>query len=136
MLDLEVTHEVADAIESLRPSRHLTIEDCTTPELRLEYIAQWLEAGAPHRYGVVGFDMSDVENETNCGTVCCIAGAARMFFGKENVAADTIGLKFPHAQMMFIPPHWNVPSRYSPAWAARCIRHYQKTGIVDWEGTR
>jgi hypothetical protein len=48
---------------------------------RLAAIAKWLEAGAPHKKGVVGFDMTDVLVAKSCGTACCIAGAAQSFFG-------------------------------------------------------
>ena len=51
--DTEVSTEVADRIAEIGRSvvvpKRLTREECTTPELRLEYIAQWLEAGAPAR---------------------------------------------------------------------------------------
>ena len=61
----------------------------------LEFIAEWLEAGAPHRGKVKSFDMSvgvkidalDVVRKEDgsldvpaCGTACCIAGAATQFF--------------------------------------------------------
>jgi hypothetical protein len=26
--------------------------------------------------------------------------------------------------------------KITPAWAARCIRKYQREGVVDWKGTR
>ena len=55
-----------------------------------EKIAQWLEAGAPHEPGGIGFNMAytycddcsnHAEQEWNqgCGTVMCIAGAALVF---------------------------------------------------------
>lgn len=40
---------------------------------RLIEIAEWCENGCPERNGVVGLDMTDYEQETYCGTVCCIA---------------------------------------------------------------
>lgn len=52
---------------------------------RLTKIAEWLEAGAPHVGIVTGFDMQNFIREgdaigTNeCGTSCCIAGAAVQF---------------------------------------------------------
>lgn len=63
-------------------------------KIRLERLARWLEAGAPHetikfdmREGVVLKEIKRFENGTidgeatmACGTSCCIAGAAVQFF--------------------------------------------------------
>lgn len=51
----------------------------------LIFIAEWLEAGAPHKGKVKGFDISVGVQVTKsdtpaCGTTCCIAGAATQFF--------------------------------------------------------
>jgi len=145
MLDHDTCQPTADvvaAIESLRPSkqRPLTREECTTPELRLEYIAQWLEAGAPHVGDVAGFNMTRFRQESACGTVCCIAGSAIQWWGQWHPdgmpsgmnGARLIGVSHEAAEKLFFHDHHNP----DPAWAARCIRHYQKTGIVDWEATR
>lgn len=48
---------------------------------RLAAIANWLEAGAPHKQGVTGFDMAVGVAHDGCNTTCCIAGAADSFFG-------------------------------------------------------
>lgn len=55
----------------------------------LTQIAEWLEAGAPHKAGISQFNMNkliDTASYTNspnpihgCGTACCIAGAAIQF---------------------------------------------------------
>ncbi len=56
---------------------------------RLIELAEWLEAGAPHKY--ITFDMNkglfieaqeaeDLSDINRCETSCCIAGAAVMFF--------------------------------------------------------
>jgi hypothetical protein len=146
MLDIEVSPEVADAIAEIGRkdkgtneclAKPLTREDCTTPELRLEYIAQWLEAGGEARYEVKGFEMN---TWGHCGTVCCIAGSAEVFFRDTHLraAARILGMNYRQANELF----WlqGAPDEYfleiTPVWAARCIRHYQKTGVVDWEGTR
>ncbi len=50
---------------------------------RLTQLAEWLEAGAPHKNGVDHFDMGHGVAVTSCGTACCIAGAATQFFGGE-----------------------------------------------------
>ncbi|WEM34450.1 hypothetical protein [Xanthomonas phage X1] len=56
---------------------------------RLIYIAEWLEAGAPHKGKVKGFDISVgvqalKSDAPSCGTTCCIAGAATQFFNDED----------------------------------------------------
>ena len=48
---------------------------------KLEVLAQWLEAGAPHQNNVDKFDMREGIRVDGCGTTCCIAGAAVQFFG-------------------------------------------------------
>lgn len=50
---------------------------------RLIELAEWLEAGAPHKDGVDKFDMEVGIAYSSCGTACCIAGAATQFFGGE-----------------------------------------------------
>lgn len=143
-----VSSEVVAAIEALRPPMQptpLRIEDCTTPELRLEYIAQWLEAGGEARHGIAGFNMGLYYQQRSCGTICCIAGAAVQFFDPRGVreidaciperARDLLGIEA--GNRLFVPIGWREnPDQFTPAWAARCIRKYQRTGIVDWEGTR
>lgn len=61
---------------------------------KLERLAEWLEAGAPHalfdmQYGYVSntsdpdlFENLVPDSEPECGTVCCIAGAAFMLEGR------------------------------------------------------
>lgn len=55
--------------------------------VRLSVIAEWLEAGAPEKGAVKGFNMADGAARDPiypaCGTVCCIAGAAAYFFDPE-----------------------------------------------------
>jgi hypothetical protein len=143
-LDIEVTSEVSDRIAEIGRSvavpKRLTREECTTPELRLEYIAQWLEAGGDERHGVAGFDMGLIYQTKSCGTVCCIGGAALRFFSDGDYAdldkARRL-LGFGPEGRIFTPRGWlGDSSIFTPAWAARCIRKYQRTGVVDWEGTR
>lgn len=155
--DIEVSTEVAERIAEIGrsvivPKRKLTREECTTPQLRLEYIAQWLEAGGEAREGIAKFCMPRWHARTDCGTTCCIGGAACMFFpfqgmwenGTSNDAAEIVGMDLNAAYRLFFPgsdscSHGNPchPAiMASPAWAARCIRKYQREGIVDWEGTR
>jgi hypothetical protein len=120
---------------------------------RLIEIAEWLEAGAPVRGKVVGFDMGTVMHEDICGTVCCIAGAAIQFFTpfrsltaySDDVLGTPygkygqreLGLTESQAQALFCPPgSYSKPNAYTPDWAARTIRHFLATGIVDWEATK
>jgi hypothetical protein len=109
---------------------------------RLAAIARWLEAGAPHKKGVIGFDMKNVGT---CGTTCCIAGAAIQFFGtKEEKFAEEqcsdpawriLDLHWTTANRLFEPPDFDE-RKYSTAHAARVIRKLIETGVVDWDGTR
>jgi hypothetical protein len=140
-----VQGEVDALLRKFQPTAKLSIADCTTPELRLEYVARWLEAGTPRVGNVVGFDMGLFYRQTECGTVCCIAGAALSFFSDIPLMdledmADTarciLGLP-DDTKRLFVPHGWNTESHiFTPAWAARCIRKYQREGVVDWEGTR
>ena len=109
---------------------------------RLTEIAEWLEAGAPHKGAVDGFNMVDYTTETDCGTCCCIAGAANAFagqpLGSEACARGLLDLRLGQAEELFAP-NYPAPADWgdvTPAWAARCIRKLIATGEVDWEGTR
>lgn len=115
---------------------------------RLNIIAEWLEAGAPHKDGVDGFDMRDFINEyAECGTTCCIAGAAIQFFGggdggmPEDKATALLDLDCTTASNLFYGGIMTVDGQVdlediTPAWAARCIRKLIATGEVDWVGTQ
>ena len=145
--DLEVSTEVADALHRIanevQPKRPLTREECATPELRLEYIAQWLEAGASSCSGVDAFNMLAIADEKDCGTVCCIMGCVQIWFGERRMpdtkAAGLIGI---HDRSVIdelfyaLHAHGVGLGSITPAWAARCIRKYQREGVVDWAGTR
>lgn len=117
---------------------------------KLTEIAEWLEAGAPERNGVVEFDMRHfIEPNVHrlCGTTCCIAGAAlqfeaaepyadtdevfeRLFMTVGEAARYVLDLTNKQAEWLF---HGRLGA--SPAWAARCIRKLIATGKVDWAGT-
>ena len=114
---------------------------------RLNIIAEWLEAGAPHKDGVDGFDMRDWKRYTDCGTMCCIAGTAYQFFGGEGKsffiqAANLLELDYKTAERLFYalkgsPGEGVIDlATITPAWAARCIRKLIATGEVDWVGTQ
>lgn len=95
--------------------------------------------------------------EDACGTACCIAGAivqfenlispvlsgAHDFFdsydgaGVGTIAAKHLGISEEDAEQLFEP--WNEfgfegYSEFSdPQRAAKVVRHYLETGIVDWD---
>jgi hypothetical protein len=119
---------------------------------RLAAIARWLEAGAPEKKGVKGFNMKEFGG---CGTACCIAGTARQWWAPNDersgwhtdiVSAEVLGMEEDklggeysilrndsNADKLFFP---DVPMiSVTPAWAARCIRKLIATGEVDWQGT-
>lgn len=54
---------------------------------RMVMLAEWLEAGAPHKDNVIGFKMDNWmfprSSGNTCGTVCCLAGATVQFFNDE-----------------------------------------------------
>lgn len=85
---------------------------------RLEYLANWLAAGAGQLAGVVGFNLargihlmeSSVEGVPECGTTCCIAGAACEFFDAP----------FVQMNMFDEPVYWAEVRGIRPR--ARCLR--------------
>lgn len=127
----------------------------------LEKVAEWLEAGAPHRVldhglAVTTFDMGlPVEVDDHCGTSCCIAGAVCQFEGLgldvrdpdgslewfgENGAMDLagpfLGMGLIDQVKLFEP--WNhslgdSESFNAPARGAAVIRYFLATGIVSWD---
>jgi hypothetical protein len=127
----------------------------------LDKVATWLEAGAPHTSTAAGreiaeFDMQlGVVPQDSCGTACCIAGAVVQFENLGNpdntgwipfhgydgvgqLAKDALELNYDQSQSLFLP--WNdfvgegvQESDFSdPALAALVVRHFMKTGVVDW----
>ena len=123
----------------------LAVERCTA-------IAEWLEAGAPERNGVAGFDMAVYARAKDCGTVCCIGGTALYWydgrinfdnpFSISNAAAAILDIANLNYCVLFNP---RLSVRYvcnldltdiDAGWAARCLRHFIATGEVDWIGTR
>jgi hypothetical protein len=126
---------------------------------RLTEIAEWLEAGAPERNGVAAFNMVDFnitpdefkvitgkKPPVSCGSICCIAGTANVWWPDENntymtSARKKLGLSFSQANTLFFANEGEeeeerVLSDISPAWAARCVRKLIATGCVDWNGTK
>lgn len=123
-------------------------------------VAEWLEAGAPHKVlgnglEVTTFDMEKVVSvDPACGTSCCIAGALCQFEGlglkyrkhggnlewmgsdgAKSLAGDHLGLRYQQRNELFEP--WNhfygdSESFNSAARGAAVIRHLLETGEVDW----
>ena len=117
---------------------------------RLIEIAEWLEAGGDARGTVAGFNMSDWRNVTNCGSVCCIAGALVEFEAQRtgatvaHVLASVGGgfhqtgeylaeMDFNSAYDLFIPPEELNFGRITPDEAAATVRGYLETGDVSWD---
>jgi len=117
---------------------------------KLTEIAEWLEAGAPERKGVTGFDMETFLSDKGCGTACCIAGAVVQFDRKApyrtadeaigagidpgNDAAGILDIEEDMADELFYARGEDL-DRVDSAWAARCVRKLIETGRVDWRGT-
>ena len=132
---------------------------------RLEKVLQWLDAGAPEAPvvdggaqlpPVVAFDMSNGVAAkydglgSNCGTVCCIAGAVCQFNQPYNLrsrsaasywasggvhyrAMNLLGISDTDAEGMFTPNsdkfQW---SSITPEVAANMLRAYLASGVIDW----
>lgn len=116
---------------------------------KLTEIAEWLEAGAPERKGVTGFDMEQFVQDRGCGTACCIAGAAVQFERRipyanqheaycdgdpEDFAVHILGLTSDQGDALFYGRGVEIED-IDAAWAARCVRKLVVTGEVDWAGT-
>lgn len=133
-----------------------------TPQGRnaLVTVAEWLEAGAPHKVLANGFQLDhfDMENAVvvdHCGTSCCIAGAVCQFEGLGVASRDDdgsldwtgdegafelaynfLGIDYDQAREMFVP--WTFFSGEDDSFnsaprGAAVIRHFLATGEVDWD---
>lgn len=135
---------------------------------RLEHVALWLEAGAPHvkveGQAIDGFNMSyGVYVSAKCGTVCCIAGAVCQFnhpFSMDDYedgydnrvdgieapfwpnsgdgvffrAIELLEISEDDAETLFTP---EIPySLITADDAAKTIRKFLETGVVDWDVQR
>lgn len=113
---------------------------------RLVPVIKWLERGAPHEKGVAGFDMGVGVLHTQCGAVCCIAGALcqfnHPFNGRYNMGEeehwDTVvgqaiyllGVSVGTARELFRPE--GINDHITPTIAAATLRHFLATGEIDW----
>lgn len=125
----------------------------------LERVTEWLEAGAPHRGSVDGFDLSWFIAESRidcrigedavpnqCGTICCIAGAIAQFDREDrglpplepwcydDSARGLVGLTNDEARELFCD-YISVPtlSRVTAAEAAGVLRRLLTEGMLEWE---
>ena len=123
----------------------------------LRPVLDWLENGAPHIKSTknknikITFDMNSFENdEGECGTACCIAGAAYQFSSdmrKELPGVDTrdacnscysvgqwLGLSEEDSKELFLPSGLYVHyGDISAAQAAETLRHFLDTGEIVWD---
>jgi len=114
----------------------------------LEGVAQWLEAGAPHVEDkfVDGFNMSTGIENDGCGTTCCIAGAVVQFHRPTNLdnyefanwpsveqeAIKLLGISDEVAEELFNSPYDSEVAPVTPEIAAKVIRNFLASGVVDW----
>lgn len=117
-----------------------------TPAGRIDELIAWLDFDAPPMHGVDVFDMAHFCVEDDCGTSCCLAGAACMFErardpgvddtkemtseGIFNMAASLLGLGDVSAMQLFFHHERGCNN---PAVAAEVLRIYRREGIVDWK---
>jgi hypothetical protein len=114
---------------------------------RLTELAEWLEAGAPIRNGVDGYDISDFSQPAECGTAFCLAGAVIQWHfpgGLESAesspgvlrlsapAMEILGLSRDQANALFFPVGLCGEEYTDTAYAARVLRHLIATGEVAW----
>lgn len=116
---------------------------------KLTYVAEWLEAGAPHKDGGMAFYMDvwygEVEEGevfwepwiSNCGSVACIGGSLEQFFGVDyHKEPEKLGLTKAQVNDLFYPwdsgNYQNGSKHLSPENCAEVIYHLIETGEVDW----
>lgn len=129
-------------------------------EKALIQVAEWLEAGAPHvdvnGRKIDDFDMEYSIHNDSCGTSCCIAGSVCQFNGLGvldddggmefwsdtsddvlSLSTDYLGISKENADLLFLPWNWfecqNESDFSNPTVAAKVVRHFVDTGVVDWE---
>lgn len=111
----------------------------------VQHIKVCIEEGPGKIWPVNGpgtfFQMANYYKDTDCGTVCCIAGLAIHQFDDiptgwyYEQGRRLLDLTDEQAVALFTPPgvscadNWD---EYTPQRAARVIRHLIATGTVDW----
>jgi hypothetical protein len=112
-------------------------------------VIEWLEAGASYMpsVGVDRFDMIvGIERDPDCGTTCCIAGAICQFNAPfeltktyewiswgdvEERARGFLEIGDKEAHELFVKKA-DEDLNVRPEQAAIVLRHFLKTGEVDW----
>lgn len=112
-------------------------------ELNLKKTRDWNMRRSKDRLGKVSFNMqATYATSEDCGTVCCIAGAAEHFFGATFLNCDG-GLEpnfrfyFSSIEKLFLPmflegkhSDW---AKITTDQADTAIRNYLSTGEAQWE---
>lgn len=127
----------------------------------LEEIRDWLRAGTPEKSGITGLDMRTFVSRDlthDCGTTCCIAGAAIQFdrvrkglpicktgidlandssgYTISDNARKILGISPEKAEILFFGDTLISLYDITPEWAANCIDHFLETGEVNWLVTK
>lgn len=117
----------------------------------MQQVTNWLAAGAPHDedHNLAGFDYLNWIEETKCGTIACIAGAAVQFndplyylrylyedsIGKK--AQELLGLTEEQATLLFYPfdkyDDLEFTQHLPPQKIAKVLQHFIDTNEIDWE---
>lgn len=117
---------------------------------RWNRILNWLDSGGDD---AVKFDLRWFNGRTrDCGTTACIGGYAGVLMKadglvvlaesvKSAMRSEWLGMPLAHHDPLFTPDpaDFGAGETYGTvdaAWAARVVRHYLDTGIVDWRSTR
>lgn len=114
----------------------------------LTEIAEWLEAGAPHKGDLTGFDMTTYGLHNSCGTVACIAGAAVDFHRADlfqralgswseapiavpPVAREILGLTYNQSEVLFCPCD-DTDEDYPDDRGDLCEVYFEDDEDQDW----
>lgn len=78
-----------------------------------------------------GFNMSYWQLPTECGIVCCIAGAAALLQGRKTPSDLFPGGSEGGLEELFLPRHINAGAT-TPKQAAVALRGFLETGRTNW----
>lgn len=130
--------------QSFKTATELKLSDLAYQALKLALIELEMDK-IPHYHGRMAnslpyekyrFNMRAWATLTPCGTICCIGGLAQELVGPHSGVFDTSPPSAVALNELFRP---GSISRNIYAWdeitpqlAAKCLRHYLETGIVNW----